>query len=127
MECAFDRVENVVRIGENAGYQHFLLSPQCFQKGFYLRVVNILDCVVKGKTFTMPLRVLTTLDEEFWKHFGKKDLRNSYCHHFLIFPIILYSFKMNLNFLVTAIFVVSKLKFCLLVKGFWTLVFLKKR
>ena len=26
------RVENIVGIGENAGYQHFLLFPQCFQK-----------------------------------------------------------------------------------------------
>ena len=26
------RVENIVRKGENAGYQHFLLFPQCFQK-----------------------------------------------------------------------------------------------
>ena len=26
------RVENMVRKGENAGYQHFLLFPQCFQK-----------------------------------------------------------------------------------------------
>ena len=29
---AFDRVENIVGNGENAGYQHFLLFPQCFQK-----------------------------------------------------------------------------------------------
>ena len=28
----FDRVENHVGKGENAGYQHFLLFPQCFQK-----------------------------------------------------------------------------------------------
>ena len=28
----FDRVENIVRKGENAGYQHFLLFPQCFLK-----------------------------------------------------------------------------------------------
>ena len=28
----FDRVENIVGKGENAGYQHFLLFPQCFQK-----------------------------------------------------------------------------------------------
>ena len=28
----FDGVENIVGIGENAGYQHFLLFPQCFQK-----------------------------------------------------------------------------------------------
>ena len=29
------RVENVVGKGENAGYQHFLLFLQCFQKAFY--------------------------------------------------------------------------------------------
>ena len=28
----FDIVENIVDIGENAGYQHFLLLPRCFQK-----------------------------------------------------------------------------------------------
>ena len=28
----FDRVENTVVKGENAGYQHFLLFPQCFPK-----------------------------------------------------------------------------------------------
>ena len=26
------RVENIVGKGESAGYQHFLLFPQCFQK-----------------------------------------------------------------------------------------------
>ena len=26
------RVENIVRKGENAGYQHFLLFPQCFHR-----------------------------------------------------------------------------------------------
>ena len=26
------RVENIMGKGENDGYQHFLLSPQCFQK-----------------------------------------------------------------------------------------------
>ena len=26
------KVENIMRKGENAGYQHFLLFPQCFQK-----------------------------------------------------------------------------------------------
>ena len=30
-----DRVENIVEKGENAGYQHFLLFPRCFQRGFY--------------------------------------------------------------------------------------------
>ena len=31
----FDRVENIVGKGENAGYQHFLLFPQCFQRDFH--------------------------------------------------------------------------------------------
>ena len=31
----FDRVENIVVKGENAGYQHFLLFPQCFQKASF--------------------------------------------------------------------------------------------
>ena len=29
------RVENIVGKGENAGHQHFLLFPQCFQKASY--------------------------------------------------------------------------------------------
>ena len=33
---AFDRVENIVGKGENAGHQHFLLFPQCFLGPFPL-------------------------------------------------------------------------------------------
>ena len=32
MISAFDTVENIVGKAENAGYQHFPLFPQCFQK-----------------------------------------------------------------------------------------------
>ena len=32
MLVIFDRVENIVEKGENAGYQHFLLFPQYFQE-----------------------------------------------------------------------------------------------
>ena len=38
------RVENIVGKGENVGYQHFLLFPQCFQKAPYqgsLKVVIV--------------------------------------------------------------------------------------
>ena len=31
-EIYFEREENIVAKGENAGYQHFLLFQQCFQK-----------------------------------------------------------------------------------------------
>ena len=41
-------VENIVGKGENAGYQHFLLFPQCFQKAPFFRVVKSRDCVVQG-------------------------------------------------------------------------------
>ena len=44
MEFAFDRVENIVGKGENAGHQHFLLFPQCFEKDFvlgWLKVGNV--------------------------------------------------------------------------------------
>ena len=34
--------------GENAGHQHFLLYPQCFQWVGYPWVVITRDCVVKG-------------------------------------------------------------------------------
>ena len=30
----FERIENIVGTGENAGNQHFLLFPLCFQKAF---------------------------------------------------------------------------------------------
>ena len=32
---SFRWVENIVRKGENAGYQHFLLFPVCFQKACF--------------------------------------------------------------------------------------------
>ena len=31
----FNRVENTVGKGENAGFQHFLLFPQCFEKASF--------------------------------------------------------------------------------------------
>ena len=33
-------VENIVGKGENAGYQHFLLFPQCFQKASFTGSLN---------------------------------------------------------------------------------------
>ena len=32
LKIILGRIENIVRKGENAGNQHFLLFPQCFQK-----------------------------------------------------------------------------------------------
>ena len=35
MKFVLGTVENIVGKGENAGYQHFLLFPYCFQKASY--------------------------------------------------------------------------------------------
>ena len=35
-----DSVENIVGNGENAGYQHFLLFPRCFEKPSGSRVAQ---------------------------------------------------------------------------------------
>ena len=35
MIFVFDWIENIVGKRENAGNQHFLLFPQCFQKAYY--------------------------------------------------------------------------------------------
>ena len=48
MIFVFDRVENIVGKGENAGYQHFLLFPTMFSKCFFLGVVKSPDCEVKS-------------------------------------------------------------------------------
>ena len=34
IKVVFHRIENIVGKEENAGYQHFLLFPQCFRKTF---------------------------------------------------------------------------------------------
>ena len=50
LKFVLGKVENMVGKGENAGFQHFLLFPQCFQKASFLGVVKNPDCVVKGLT-----------------------------------------------------------------------------
>ena len=49
-EIVFRRLENILVKGENAGNQHFLLFPQCFQRSFLLGVVKSQDSVVKGSS-----------------------------------------------------------------------------
>ena len=41
LKFVLKRAENIVEEGENAGYKHFLLFPQCFQKGFYKRSLKV--------------------------------------------------------------------------------------
>ena len=41
MISVFDKVENILRKGENAGHQHYLLFPQCFQKDAFLGSLKV--------------------------------------------------------------------------------------
>ena len=61
-------VENIVGKGENAGYQHFLLFPQCFQKASFSGSLKSLDCVkciikvIKTCVFLLTSCFMTTWD-----------------------------------------------------------------
>ena len=41
MISVFNSLQNIVGKGENAGYQHFLLLPQCFQKASFLGSLKV--------------------------------------------------------------------------------------
>ena len=42
LQFIFGSIENIVGKGENAGYQHFLLFPRCFQKASYTRLLEVI-------------------------------------------------------------------------------------
>ena len=58
----FDRVENTVEKGENAGYQHFLLFPKCFPKPSPLRSLKVgLCCKEVSNLLSVTLLKTTNL------------------------------------------------------------------
>ena len=60
MISIFYRVENIVGKGENAGYQHFLLFPQCFQKASLLGSLKMWE--LSGKELMQLQKVLTPVN-----------------------------------------------------------------
>ena len=48
MKIVPERMENIVGKGENAGYQNFLLFPQCFQKVTFSGSLKVRDCAVQS-------------------------------------------------------------------------------
>ena len=44
-----DKSENIMGKKENAGYQHFLHFPQCFQKAFSLRLFKLLLVILQNR------------------------------------------------------------------------------
>ena len=55
-------VENIMGKGENAGYKHFLLFLQCFQKASSMG----------GKLYGLCGKEVKTLPENFWKTCRKR-------------------------------------------------------
>ena len=58
MKFAFGRIENIAGKGENAGYQHFLLFLQCFQKASSSNVSKVVNGkglkAFAGDTYNVP-------------------------------------------------------------------------
>ena len=50
-QSVLGRVENIVGKGENAGYQHFLLFPQCFQKAPFTCFCTLRHYVILNRNF----------------------------------------------------------------------------
>ena len=60
---SLERVENILEKGENAGYQHFLHFPKCFQNSYSLKVIKS-----RGEEFQLLLtngRIKVKVDNEF--------------------------------------------------------------
>ena len=64
MISVFDMVENIVGKGGNAGYQHFLLFPQCLQKFNFSGSLKVRMC---GK------ELRNTEERQPWKTFWEKE------------------------------------------------------
>ena len=60
LKFLFERVENIVGNGENAGYQYVLLFPQCFPKDFYTGLLQVGIVWYRVKHFTKRSLVFTT-------------------------------------------------------------------
>ena len=48
MKSVSKREESIVGKGENSGFQHFLHFSAMFSESFFQRVIESLNCVVKG-------------------------------------------------------------------------------
>ena len=62
LKVLLGRVENIVGKGENAGYQHFLLFPQCFQKPSVSGSLNLGLC---GKELGMVTSIFSFSHDVF--------------------------------------------------------------
>ena len=71
VQLFFDRIENIVGKGENAGNQHFLLFLKCFHNAFFQGslkdailwyMVKMQDCLLRIKKNQVSLNQLSVSD-----------------------------------------------------------------
>ena len=58
MKFVLERVENIVGKGENSGYQHFLLFPQCSQRLHFEGLRKLGFCGEESKSQQLPSRTM---------------------------------------------------------------------
>ena len=74
LKFVLDKVENIVGRGENTGYKHFLLFPQCFRE-YYFGVVKSRDYVVMSEPFPKQALVFMCLQyRSFENTVGKGEI-----------------------------------------------------
>ena len=81
---ALGPVKSIMGKGENAGYQHFLLFQQCFQKASYIGSLKVRIEWKRVKFYTTQSWLLTTLKKEPFESFVRKE-ENAGNQHFLLF------------------------------------------
>ena len=60
MKFVCDRVDYIMGKEENAGYQHFLLFPQCYKKNFPHGQTNLGMCSLE---FVMSILICSSITE----------------------------------------------------------------
>ena len=110
---------NIVGKGENAGFQHFLLFPQCWfpafspfptmlLKGFFLRVVKCWDCVVELNRYPTQSLLLTSLRKKTFENIVRNG-ENAGKPGFLPFPQCFPPYERQISCLSNISFVTCKL------------------
>ena len=123
MICITDWVENIVGKGENAGNQHFLLFPQCFQKASFSEVVENRDCVV---TKELPLSQTSpgfyvwgrSLLKTPWEKEKLLVTSNLFFSHSVFYPFaVLSALFIKFEIVVCKLYILEESRICHLGKG----------
>ena len=90
LKFVWERVENTVRKGENAGYEHFLLFSHCFQKSFFSRVMETWNSVVNFSTVTKQTLDLTSPWEKAFENIVGNEKKMLFTSIFLVFENVFF-------------------------------------